>query len=188
MFQDVAQKYEERSMMDPDYIKWIKHTSRLRSKYMLPSQSTPWTSKMKLTGVPDSERMRNSLDCCYSILRNENPGMSTHMLVQRMWDDISQGAQRTCFSRGKCPTVAKSTLLYSFQEQTTISAHATMRAQGGPSNYARMHEFTELDCKDLSGDQFSVIISGLFMKVIYTLPQMPWWKSLDGNSNSSSSD
>jgi hypothetical protein len=151
--------------------------NQVRTKHNVPKTSKPWTSKpgVVLRGVPDSDRMRDVIDTCFAVERSKAPDMKLQDLLCGLIVDVSQQVNRQPWSRiGR--TALPSSILYSFEHDSTLSGAASMKLLGWPSRCLPFHKFSDKEFANLGGESYSLIWATVFHGLMFTNPWGEWWQ------------
>ena len=148
----------------------------MRSKHNLPSVSAPWTSReaVKLVGIPGnraSDRMLDVLNVMFSIARNQQPSVPTTELIKGMWANISQSVHRKPMTNGFCGSMARSSLMYSFEHDHLLSGRGAMLAMGHAAQSVSIlsdSRISPAQWRDLAGEGYSVPILAVISIALFT--------------------
>lgn len=157
-----------------DFDKWRAKSVQLRDQLRLGATARPWTSRAKLRGLPDVERMRDVLDVCFAHMRQKHPNVPVAELIKSLWANPGQAVQRKPI-RKKPDTLASNTILYSYEKDCVLSGDSHLVLLGWPKHSAPLTHVTEAECRDMSANGFSVPIACQLMKAFYLCPFAPWW-------------
>ena len=153
----------------------------LRTKMQMNSDYCPWTARpaMKLHGIPPSSRNRECLDIKYWKMRLDQPGTTEAEVVENKFLDVSQSMFRTCKSKtstgGLVPVYTSSSQIYSFQHDILVTGGCQLASIGWAPECFDLGVMSDTDCRNLSGDSFSVPWACLIQRALVANPYAPWW-------------
>lgn len=155
--------------------KWREDSVDKRSEHHLPSGPS-WSVRpgVRLHGVPKLDRVVDCIDVCYSIVRKQHPEDSREAIVKNLWCNPGQGVKRFPASRS-LPTLATSTLLYSYEKDRLLSGAAHMQLLGWPLPLLPQGTFSEAEYRHLAGNGFSAPVAAMIGAILYSNPRAPWW-------------
>ena len=161
---------------------WEKHVANVRSANRIPKSANPWTSRrgIQLRGVPATLRVRQSLDTVWAVaMAQANHKIPAEKLRENLWVDLSQDIVRMPLTPAKrsrgFPVITTSSIIYSFQEDVTLSGRSNFLLLGHPPSRTSRQAFSEAKLRDLAGEGFSVPYCALISFIMYSNPHGPWW-------------
>jgi hypothetical protein len=171
---------KSRSAQTVELRKWKAHSADIRRKHNIPGPGLAWSwckqDRVRLAGVPRTDRVRDVVDVALAVARLRNPATPLAELTQKLYVNTSQSVSRVPVSLRHPPTPTTTMSIYSYGRDSILSPRAFMRWMGWPQSL--IHEnfsFGELNI--LVGNSFSVPLSALTLAALYANPQAPWWQS-----------
>ena len=122
-------------------------------------RSTPWTGlpRVRLCGLPNSERMRDIVDVCYGQackkLKSKDPDVVKQNLFCNPTQSLAHSAKAVFDHPG---TFTKSSCWYSYKHDATLTGASQLQLLGWRTVAAgSLQDFSESDTHSLSGLQDS---------------------------------
>eukprot|EP00971_Amphidinium_carterae_P197934 3928275-Amphidinium_carterae.3 len=135
---------------------------------------SPWCSRHSLRGLRATEREKDVIDVAYKQAQRDFPGED---VSTDLWCDVTQSCDRgTRYTRGPAPCFSTSSVAYSYNQDCVLSGQGQFRALGWHT-IPPLELFSNAECRDLSGDSFSVPMSAMATMVCFLNPYAPWWPS-----------
>ena len=155
-----------------EFAEWRKHTVSIRRQMGLPVSAKPWTKHA--SGVPDSDRAVDVVDCGWWKLRKANPGPTVEELKVNSFCNLSQSNVRLASTRGHIGTLTPGSITYSYQYDCILSGTSHLMAIGWPSSMVPPQVVTDSQVRGLVGDSFSVPLSCVVQSACCFNPFPPW--------------
>lgn len=159
--------------------KWRSCSVDTRSKHGIPSADVAesWCGEphTRLIGCPTTDRVQDLIDVCWSVAQKRHRSMIADQLKAQLYVNTLQSVARLPMSLGHIPTPTTRMCLYSYGRDSIISAKALLRFMGWPLSFIP-HDASSTELAFLSGNSFSVPISGLMTAILYFNPRAPWWQ------------
>lgn len=158
--------------------RWKEHAVNVRHEHNLPSRAQTWVSRpgVSLMAVPKTPRILETIDVCFAYMRSKDPQASFRQVATSLFCDFSQSINRLPV-RQRMPTPTTSATIYSYELDRVVSPWATLRFLGWPCNLlGDSDSFPAAEQRRLSGNAFSVPISGMMSMLLYLNPHAPWWE------------
>ncbi len=173
-FQAYNESEEQLCAHDDFFKKWKLHSTRTRSKHRLSKDSKAWTSRPDVIGVPPVARMQEWADIAFSYRRNQlAPTATTRDVVRKMWGNLSQSIHWMPMSIGSAPSLARSAVLYNFEEDECLTPQSAMLSMGTPINM--VDGLSSSHARDMSGEQFSIPCSTVVHGAIFYVNTEAEW-------------
>ena len=180
--QEFCQTWEDgQSKRATWHAKWRQEAQTIRTKLEMNCDFEPWTRRpaLKLHGIPRTPRVLECLNVKYWKMRLDMAGTAEEGVVEGKFVDVSQSMFRTCKGKtaktGLLPVYTSSSQIYSFQHDILVTGGAQLASIGWAPEMFDLGSFSDNDCRNLSGDSFSVPWACLIQRALLSNPYAPWW-------------
>ena len=147
------------------------------------ASAASWCSTMRLSGVPDSERVHKLLDLALKTEQLKEPPQRRHVVQEELFADYSQCVSRSPWSRNVLRSLTTSTTLYSYALQRAISPSEHFALLGFPQLTAQvLASVTPSQLRDLSGEAMSPAVMGGLLAAVLVAFNPPGLKEIDSHS------
>lgn len=161
-----------------DFGKWKMMSGQTREKLGMRADAAPWTRTAKLTGLQQTPRMLDVIDCCWQHSRvRAGVDVPPDQVKRGLWCDPSQSVHRLPVSYS-VPSLCQKTLPYSFERDVCLSGRDVLNLQGFPScaSVAPPHAFSDKELRSLAGEAFFLPSASSIIYPFYLNPKAPWWQ------------
>ena len=135
-----------------------------------------WTETHVCRGLPTTARYRDYIDLFWAHACNTREG-SRRDVVKDLFCNPTQCTTRIAQRAPPPhpPTLARNSIIYSYENDTVLSAAAQMRFHGWPFGWTPL-EFSESGLRSLSGDCYSVPWATAMQLALWLNPHAVWWQ------------